>query len=106
MCCSAQQPVNMEKEKLEKAAYILKAIAHPARLKIIEVLDRHPELTVTELCAQTDCEQSVMSHHLTNMKLKGLITSRRMGTNMYYALKEKEVTKILTCIENCNCNFV
>lgn len=96
----------MEKQKLQKAAFILKTIAHPVRLKIIEVLEAHPELSVSELCEMADCEQSLMSHHLNNMKLKGLITARRDGKNIYYKLKQREITKILTCIEDCDCNFV
>ncbi len=96
----------MEKQKLQKAAFILKTIAHPVRLKIIEVLEKHVELSVSELCAMADCEQSLMSHHLNNMKLKGLISARRDGKNIYYKLKEREITKILTCIEDCDCNFV
>ncbi|MEN7550313.1 metalloregulator ArsR/SmtB family transcription factor [Rapidithrix thailandica] len=92
-------------EKLEKAAFILKTIAHPVRLRIIGLLNDHEQLSVSELCEKLDCEQSLTSHHLSNMKLKGLLSARREGKNIYYSLKEKQVTSILTCLENCNCNM-
>ena len=94
-----------ETEKLQKAAFILKTIAHPVRLRIIELLSENDELAVGEICERIGSEQSLTSHHLTNMKLKGLIASERRGKNMYYSLKEREVVKIIACIENCNCNM-
>jgi DNA-binding transcriptional ArsR family regulator len=51
------------------------------------------------------CEQSLLSHHLINMKLKGILSSQKEGQNVYYSLKEREVTKLITCVENCSCNM-
>ncbi len=95
----------IETEKLEKAAFILKTIAHPVRLRIIELLDANDQLSVGEICERISCEQSLTSHHLSNMRLKGILSAQREGKNMYYSLKEKDVIKILSCIENCNCNM-
>lgn len=92
-------------EKIEKAAFILKTIAHPMRLRIIEYLNEKEKMSVGELCQALDCEQSLTSHHLSNMKLKGILSSQREGKNIYYSLKEKDVTNILACLENCNCNM-
>jgi DNA-binding transcriptional ArsR family regulator len=97
--------IKINKEKYEKAAYILKAVAHPTRLAIIQLLEQEDGLSVNEICEALDCEQSLISHHLINMKLRGILQSHKDGLNMYYSLKEHEVTKILTCIENCNCNM-
>ncbi|AFK01543.1 regulatory protein ArsR [Emticicia oligotrophica DSM 17448] len=97
--------IKIEKEKFEKAAYILKAVAHPTRLAIIQLLDYQEKLTVNEICETLECEQSLISHHLINMKLRGILKSSKDGLNVYYSLKEYEVTKILSCIENCDCNM-
>jgi DNA-binding transcriptional ArsR family regulator len=97
--------VKLNREKLERSAYILKTIAHPTRLMVIGLLDAHGEMSVNEICAKTDCEQSLVSHHLSNMKLKGLLSSRREGTSIRYALKEKNLVAILGCIDKCKCNF-
>ncbi|WP_435355784.1 ArsR/SmtB family transcription factor [Emticicia sp. SJ17W-69] len=95
----------INKEKYEKAAYILKAVAHPTRLAIIHLLEQEDGLSVNEICEALECEQSLISHHLINMKLRGILQSHKDGLNMYYSLKEHEVAKILTCIENCGCNM-
>ena len=92
-------------EQLEKAAFILKTIAHPVRLKIIEILNKTEKMSVSDICEEIQCEQSLTSHHLSNLRLKGLLSAKREGKNMYYSLKEKDVVKILDCIENCNCNM-
>lgn len=92
-------------ERIERIAFILKTIAHPVRLKITELLDQKGSLSVGEICDALQTEQSLTSHHLANMKLKGLLSSHREGKNIYYALKEKDVTKILSCLENCQCNM-
>lgn len=92
-------------DKLEKAAYILKTVAHPARLAIVDMLRRGRKLSVTEICENLGMEQSLTSHHLNTMKLKGILGCERDGKQVYYHLKEKDVAKVLDCIENCNCNM-
>lgn len=92
-------------KKLEKAAYLLKNIAHPLRLGVIQLLSHHEKLSVGDICQRLDAEQSLMSHHLSNMRMVGLLTSTREGKNVFYALKERDVLEILLCIENCNCNY-
>ncbi|MFN8415942.1 MAG: metalloregulator ArsR/SmtB family transcription factor [Cytophagaceae bacterium] len=95
----------IEPEKLEKAAYILKTIAHPLRLSIVEWLTMHEELSVGTLCEFLDSEQSLVSHHLQNMRLKGLLVARKEGTSIFYSLKEKNLSNIIRCVEQCDCNM-
>lgn len=95
----------ISQERLEKAAYILKAVAHPMRIAVIELLNIHEKMGVNEICNSLNCEQSLMSHHLINLKLKGILGSTKDGLNVYYWLKEKEVAKLIKCIENCNCTM-
>ena len=92
-------------EKLEKAAYILKTVAHPARLAIVDMLRKGRKLSVSEISENLNMEQSLTSHHLNNMKLKGILACERDGKQIFYHLKEKDVAKVLDCIENCNCNM-
>lgn len=97
--------MKLDKDKLEKAAFILKTIAHPTRLAVIAQLQNTAELTVNELIEKTGCEQSLLSHHLTNMKTKGLLQVRKAGTSSYYSLKERNLSSVLACIEKCECNM-
>ena len=95
----------LNKEKLEKAAFILKTVAHPTRLAIIDLLNTNARMSVSELAEVLGVEQSLLSHHLITMKLKGILRSDKEGQNMFYALKEKDVTKLIECIEHCDCNM-
>lgn len=95
----------MDTASLEKAAYILKTIAHPARLAIIDVLTRNEQMQVNELCKTLQLEQSVVSHHLINMKIKGLLKATKSGNCVYYSLREPNLTQIINCVNNCNCTM-
>ena len=92
-------------EKLERIAYILKTVAHPTRLAIIHLLEQYPRLSVKEICERTGSEQSLTSHHLQNMRLKGILSVKREGRSMMYSLKERDVSLIIECLENCQCNM-
>ena len=92
-------------EKLERIAFILKTIAHPLRLGVIHLLEQHPRLSVSDICERLDSEQSLTSHHLQNMKLKGILSAKKDGRNVLYSLKERDVSLIIECLENCNCNM-
>lgn len=92
---------NLDAEKLEKVAFILKTIAHPLRISIISLLVANDKLCVNEICELLNSEQSLTSHHLSNMKLSGILGSTREGKNMYYYLKLKEVVTVITCMNKC-----
>ena len=94
-----------EAEKLERIAYILKTVAHLLRLGIIHLLEQYPKLSVSEICGMLSSEQSLTSHHLQNMRLKGILSVKREGRSMMYSLKERDVSLIIECLENCQCNM-
>ena len=91
-------------EQLEKAANMLKAIAHPVRIAIINQLENGKKLTVTEIHELLNIEQSTTSHHLGILKDKGVLASKRDGKNSYYFLKHENLTEIMRCISQCACN--
>ena len=96
----------MEKQEtmiMEEAAYTLKAISNGTRLCIISLLSNQEELNVSRLAEQLNCEQSLLSHHLTDMRAKGILNCRRDGKNCYYSLKNKQIAQIIDCINTCNC---
>ena len=89
-------------EKLERVAFILKTLSHPLRLSVVDLLSQHTKLSVNEICEALNSEQSLTSHHLSNMKLKGILNRSREGKNIYYSLKMREVVKVLACMDNCD----
>ena len=95
----------MNEFNLEKAAYILRTIAHPVRLAIIEELRNHSQVTISGMCKTLNIEQSVISHHLITMKLKGLLKSIKSGQQVLYSLKERNLIQVIRCVNNCDCNM-
>jgi len=89
--------------KMDEAAYTLKAISNGTRLCVISLLSEQEELNVSQLGEQLQCEQSLLSHHLTDMRAKGILNCRRDGKNCYYSLKNRQIVQILECIRTCNC---
>ena len=94
---------NLNSEVMEQAAYTLKAISQGTRLCVISLLSEQEELNVSQLVEQLNCEQSLLSHHLTDMRAKGILNFRREGKNCYYSLKNKQIVQIIDCIRACNC---
>jgi DNA-binding transcriptional ArsR family regulator len=91
----------LEPEKLEQAANMLKAIAHPMRIAILGYLEDGKKLTVTQIHELLKIEQSTTSHHLGILKDKGVLSSSREGKNTYYFLKHCSLSNIVDCISNC-----
>lgn len=94
--------VGLSNEQLEQAAYILKAIAHPSRLGIIALLGKNKELSVTEIQESIQIEQSLLSHHLGQLRARRILKMRKDGKNCLYSLADVHLLNIIHCIENCN----
>jgi len=90
-------------ERMDEAAYTLKAISNGTRLCVISLLSEKEEMNVSQLGEELQCEQSLLSHHLTDMRAKGILNCRRDGKNCYYSLKNKQIVQILECIQTCQC---
>lgn len=85
-------------EALERAAATLKMLAHPQRLRLIEILERDTEVPVHELVAETGFPQAVVSQHLNQMRRTGLLGSERRGKEMWYSICDPRALSILNCI--------
>jgi len=92
---------DLTREQLEKAANMLKAIAHPMRIAILTYLEEGKRLTVTEIHELLNIEQSTTSHHLGILKDKGVLSSKREGKNTYYFLKYNNLRQIVECVSKC-----
>lgn len=88
--------------KLEMAANRLRALAHPMRIAIIELLQEKEKLSVTEIYKKLKIEQAAASHHLNILKSKGILGSKRDGKKIFYSLRSKSLTQIIDCINRCN----
>ena len=91
-------------EQLEKAASMLKAIAHPMRIAILNQLENGKRLSVTEIHESLKIEQSTASHHLGILRDKNVLQAKREGKNIYYFVKDENLNSIVDCVGKCACN--
>lgn len=82
-------------ELRELHARVCKALADPKRLLIINAL-RDQELSVGDLCESLGISQSNASQHLAILRERGVVTARREGTSMIYALRG---TKVIQAVD-------
>ena len=88
-------------ETLEKAANMLKAIAHPVRISIVQYLEDGRKRTVTEIYRKLGIEQATASHHLVILRDRGVLSSRREGKNTWYSLKHPNLRSVLASVGEC-----
>lgn len=86
------------KAKFELRAKIVKAMAHPTRLFIIDQLSRQ-EQCVCELTEMIGADTSTVSKHLTILKNAGIVRDEKRGTMVYYQLRVPCVMNFFDCIE-------
>jgi ArsR family transcriptional regulator len=89
----------INKRLYQKRAEILKALAHPSRLLIVDVLNARGELCVCDLMKVVGSDQSTVSKHLSILKQSGIIDHRRDGKNSMYHLARPCVMSFFACIE-------
>ena len=75
-------------------AEFFKALAHPARIKILELL-RSGEMSVTNLQAQLEIESSSVSQQLAILRGKNIVEARKVGTTVYYSVRDPAVFELL-----------
>ena len=75
-------------------AEFFKALSHPARIKIIETLGSD-ELSVTELQDHLGIESSSVSQHLSVLRHKNIVETRKAGTTVYYRVRDPEIIELL-----------
>jgi len=101
----AKEPVLLSREKLQLAARLLKVVAHPVKLEILQLLGstKNP-MDVSSLCESigAECEISMMSHHLAKMKENGILKSDKVGKQVFYSIADKSILKLLDCLNQCD----
>ena len=84
-------------ETLEKKAETLKAVAHPVRLQIVNIL-MNGERSVGDLVKRLGTKQSLTSQQLSILKSRGVLRSRRNGNVVYYSLDNSGIKNIIASI--------
>jgi DNA-binding transcriptional ArsR family regulator len=88
-------------EQLTAAAACLRTMAHPVRLRMVDLL-MQGEFSVGELAAQCAVQEHQACAHLRLMQACGLLTSERRGRAVYYRIASRQLPALLECIrQNC-----
>ncbi len=85
-------------EQIKARASVLKAMAHPARLRVLEALAERDHC-VCEMQELVGSDVSTVSKHLSVLKNAGLIADERRGTWVYYRLLVPCILRSLDCVE-------
>jgi ArsR family transcriptional regulator len=91
----------IDPDLLTRAAETIKLLGHPERLKIVEILEAS-EATVSDIQAELDMPQAIVSQHLAKLRGLGIVAARRDGVHVYYRVLEPKVRHILECIRRCD----
>ncbi|MEE4298222.1 MAG: metalloregulator ArsR/SmtB family transcription factor [Pseudomonadales bacterium] len=92
-----------EFDRLLEAAGVLKLLSNPKRLAILCHL-RDGELSVGELATLVELGQSALSQHLAKLRQEQLVTTRREGQTIHYALASHEVEAIIETLHGLYCS--
>ena len=100
------QPLNgnsslIDMETLERVAPILRNVAHPLRLRILDYLDQEGEpRSVSDIMDAASAGQAIVSQQLRILKDQGVLSARRDGNFVLYAVSDRSVLLLLECIRS------
>ncbi|WP_104173435.1 metalloregulator ArsR/SmtB family transcription factor [Arthrobacter sp. Y81] len=80
----------------EVKANLFKGLAHPVRIRVLELLCEAPEVSVTDLLAATGLEASHLSQHLSVLRRYHLVKGERRALQMFYSLAYPQVADLLS----------
>ena len=86
--------------KYEARAKVIKALAHPTRLFIVDQLSAVEQLCVCELTEMIGADMSTVSRHLSLLKNAGIVDDERQGSMVFYRLRVSCVMQFLDCVES------
>ncbi len=91
------KPLPLSMDLLQRASEGLRVLAHPQRLKLVELLLTKPH-SVGELAEVTDMAPAAVSQHLNHMRAHGLVTNRREGRRVFYEVTSPQPITLIECI--------
>lgn len=92
-------PKPLDPETVAQAAEMIRALGHPVRLRLVEALERG-ERCVSELQAEVDVPQAIVSQQLARLRAAGVVSCRRDGSNVRYAIADARVLQVLACLRH------
>ncbi len=87
-------------ENAEQIADVLKAVAHPLRLQIIDLLCQSNE-RVSDMADRLDTKQALVSQQLRILRMSGLVETYRADGISRYTLAEPRMNDLIKCVASC-----
>jgi DNA-binding transcriptional ArsR family regulator len=91
--------VKLDQEQLQVASEILRALAHPLRLKILEFIDQNDAINVNKIYNTLKLEQSITSQHLRILRLAGIVDTEREGKYIHYSINYDRIKNTVESIQ-------
>jgi ArsR family transcriptional regulator len=101
ICCAPLGSAPLDGVDAVELAVRLKALADPARLRLVDHLVRTPEATTSELAPVVGLGEPTTSHHLKQLLNAGLVTKRREGSGVHYALDRRAIAAVIDVLGCC-----
>jgi DNA-binding transcriptional ArsR family regulator len=92
--------VSLNQDQLAVSSEILRAVAHPLRMKILEFIDEHGNINVNKIYNNLDLEQSITSQHLKILRNAGLVITEREGKFIHYKIDYSKVGNTVFAVGN------
>lgn len=91
---------DVESSELYNAGLLLRAIAHPLRLKILSFIDKNKPVNVHSIYTSLNLDQSIASQQLNILRAANLVKTSREGKFIFYSLNYDNIARINGVIEN------
>ena len=91
--------VTINNEKLQVSSEILRALAHPLRMRILEFIDKHKTINVNKIYNTLKLEQSITSQHLRILRLAGVVITHRDGKFIHYSIDYPKIANVLKAVD-------
>ena len=86
-------------EKLHESSEILRALAHPLRMQILEFIDQNDKINVNHIYNTLKLEQSITSQHLRILRMAGIVKTIREGKFIHYSIDYSKVSNAVKAID-------
>lgn len=92
--------VTFQSEKLQLSVELMRALAHPLRLQILEFIDGYGTINVNKIYKTLNLEQSITSQHLRILRSADVLKAERIGKFMHYTINYSTVRKASAAVDN------
>jgi ArsR family transcriptional regulator len=91
--------LEIDNDQLQVSTDILRALAHPLRMKILEFIDKNKTINVNKIYNTLKLEQSITSQHLKILRASGLVHTHREGKFVHYTIDYPKLVVAIKAVD-------